>query len=118
MSQARVTAFHNLLKDIINIVSGKFPEDRDLEYARSQLELSLSVSARITVSSFMEGVTPFLDKIYHKDEAFFIDFSNNDEILSEMKLGEKWIQLDASEKEKLWKNVQKLVVLGNKILEE
>ena len=42
MSVARVNAFNNLLRDIVNIMATKFPEDRDIEWYKSQIELSAS----------------------------------------------------------------------------
>jgi len=116
MSVARVNAFNNLLRDIVNIMATKFPEDRDIEWYKSQIELSASVSPRKTITSFMQSVRPFLKYILHKDEQFFLCYVDSQESLQKLGLGKKWNQLEQQQKDALWKNVQKMVVLGDKIL--
>lgn len=118
MSVTRVTAFNNLLRDIVNIIAKRFPEDKDLEWYRSQIELSSSVSPRRTICSFMQGAKPYLKNIRDKDDKFFLYVADSSESLSKLRLGDKWESLSRHEKEALWKNVQKMVVLANKILSE
>lgn len=118
MSQTRIIAFNNKLRDIITIVANEFPEDRDLEYTRSQIELSISVSPRMTITTFMQSAQPYLEKISRKDEDFFLKVVKNDNTLKDMKLHEKWGKLTEEDREKLWRNVQKMVILGDKILSE
>lgn len=118
MSVARITAFNNLLRDIVQVVSERFPDDKELEYTKSQIELSVSVSPRKTIISFIKSTQPYLEKILHKDEAFFLELADKTTSLQPLSIGEKWLALDAAQREKLWKNVQKMVVLGNKIMTE
>jgi len=118
MALARVTAFNNLLRDIINLVSNKFPEDKDVAYTKSQIELAISVSPRGTISGFMKETKPYLEKILHKDEDFFLNMINDSKGLQGLAINDKWTYLNTVEKDRLWKNVQKMVVLGNKIMSE
>jgi|SRR6478609_7572698 len=118
MSIARITAFNNLLRDIVETLCRKFPHDKELDYTKSQVELSLSISPRTTIVSFIQSTQPYLEKILHKDEEFFLNLAGETKALSSLSIGDKWSQLEDGEKEKLWKNVQKMVVLGNKILAE
>ena len=116
MTIARVTAFNNLLREIFTIVSLKSPDDKDLEYTKNQIDLVFSVSPRKTITMFIKSTKPYLEKILHKDEVFFLDMANETEALEGLSLNTKWSTLSDVEKEKIWKNVQKMVVLGNKIL--
>jgi len=118
MADIRISAFNNLLRNIINIVASEFPEDRDLEYTRSQIELSFTVSPRTTIITFMKCLEPYIEKICRKDEDFFLNVVKKEKTLKNMKLHEKWDKLAINEREKLWKNVQKMVVLGDKILSD
>jgi hypothetical protein len=117
MSVARITAFNNLLRNIVDIVATKFPEDRDIEWYRSRIELSTSVSPRQTIISFMQTAQPYLKNILQKDEQFFLCVADSQQSLQKLGLGEKWDKLEGHEKDALWKNVQKMVLLGNKILQ-
>jgi hypothetical protein len=118
MSEIKVHAFNNLLHDIVQTISEKFPEDRDLEYTRSRIELSSSVSPRTTIVSFMDAVKPYLEKIAHKDEDFFLNIAGQEKSLKDMKLNEKWNSLDDKQREKIWRKVQQMVLLGDRILTE
>jgi len=118
MAVARVTAFNNLLQDIVNIVSRRFPEDKDLEYTRSKIELYVSLSPRQTISTFMKSAQPYLEEILNKNDAFFIGMAQQSDVFSTLQLDSKWSLLEDTDRETLWKNVQKMLVLGNKILSE
>lgn len=116
MSQARISAFNNLLRDIVTVVGNRFPDDRDLEQTKNQIEIALSMSPRTTITTFMQGVQPYLEKVAKQDEVFFLNYVQSDKTLKGMKLNDKWTGLDTAERNKIWRNVQKMVVLGDKIL--
>lgn len=118
MSVTRITAFNNLLRDIINVVATRFPNDKELEYTKSQIELSVSISPRGTITAFMQNARPYLEKILHKDEQFFLCMANGSKTLNGLQISQKWSSLTNEDKERLWRTVQKMVVLGNKILTE
>ena len=92
----------------------KFPEDRDIEWYKSQIELSASVSPRKTITLLVWLL--FLKYILHKDDSFSCCYVDSQESLQKLGLGKKWNQFADSQKDALWKNVQKMVVLGDKIL--
>lgn len=118
MSVTRITAFNNLLRDVINIVAARFPDDKDLEYTKSQIELSVSVSPKGTITTFMQNTRPYLEKILHKDEQFFLCMANGSKTLNGLQISQKWSLLTTEDRERLWRTIQKMVVLGNKILTE
>ena len=103
---------------MVNIVSQKFPDDKDLEYTKSQIELGVSVSPLSTITSFINNTRPYLEKILHKDEGFFLTVVEDHSAFKGMAISTKWHELTQSEKDHMWKNVQKMIVLGNKILTE
>ncbi len=118
MSIARITAFNNLLIDILSLVEKHFPGDKDLEYTKSQIELALSFSPGTTIASFMRDVKPYLEKIHNKDEHFFKNIADKEKSLKGLSLGKKWDVLEKPEREKVWRNVQKMIVLGDRILND
>ena len=118
MSVIRITKFHNYLRDVVTILSDRFPEDKEVEYTKSQIELAVSVSPRGTITTFMGSARPYLEKILHKDEQFFLCMADGTKSLKGLAINDKWGKLTDEDKDRLWKTVQKMVVLGNKILTE
>tara|TARA_B100001093_G_C26282862_1_gene781859 strand:- start:20 stop:391 length:372 start_codon:yes stop_codon:yes gene_type:complete len=69
----------------------------------------------------VEVVTPYKDKIFAKDETYFVNFDENgreklsreDEYLRDfLKMKEIYYQIDSSSKEVCWQYLQALVVLS------
>lgn len=115
---ARVIHFNNLLKDILSLLSARFPQDKDVEYTRNQVELATSVSTRRVIENFSNTVRPYLQKIHDRDETFFLNKATTDSYLQDLNIHDKWASLSKEDREHLWKNVQKMVILGDKILNE
>lgn len=113
-----VPIFNALLKDLINILSVRFPKDRELQCTKSKIEISFSVSPRLTIVHFVDHTRPFLEKIHNKDEEFFLKMAADDEDFGKLQIHEKWNNLTPDDKSRIWKNIQKMVVLGNKILND
>lgn len=111
---ARVSAFNNLLHDTMSLVSKKFPNDKELDYTKSQIELSLSMSPFVTITTFVTNAMPYVDEINKRDETYFLSKANNRSIL--LNLSDKWRDLTDSEKDKIWSNIQKMLRLGRKIM--
>ena len=113
---ALTMAFHKLLNDTINIIATKFPFDKEIQLTKSQIEISITMSPRYAVVSFMNEIDPYKDKIHNHDEEFFMRKSCKEITVSALNLSHKWDEFSLEEKENLWKNVTKLVKLGEKIL--
>jgi hypothetical protein len=118
MSYTRILAFQNILRDSLTLMSNKFPDDADIEDTRNKVELSTSISPHFVIVSFMQNVEPFVEKIKKRDERFFLKIAGEKKSLGSLKLGDKWHKLSEKEKDLLWKNVEKLVQLGNRILSD
>lgn len=111
-----IDTFCVILKDTLNVISRKFPDDRDVYFTQSQVEISINVSPRIVIETFLENVRPFEEKIKNKDEKFFLELASSDESLKCFEFGDKWRDFTEEEKELLFRNVQKLVTLARKAM--
>ena len=114
---SRHHAFNNLLQSTADIVSKRFPNDKDIDYARCKLEVAVSKSPRLPVLHFMDAVDPYREYIAARDEAFFLGVAKADDTLNCFNLGDKWKHLTEEDKDSLWRNVSKMVDLGDKIIE-
>ena len=112
-----IMAFHKLLTETIDIIANKFPLDKEIQYTKSQIDMSTNMSPRYAVVSFMEEIRPYKQKIDNRDEDFFIRKSCTEITISSLNLSEKWNEFSSNDKERLWNNVKKLMKLGEKILE-
>ena len=113
---SRIVAFNNLLQKTADLISNRFPDDRDIDYTRSKIELGVERAPRLAVVTFMEEVIPYRAYIDNRDEAFFLGKAKADDTLRCFNLGEKWKVLSETEKDMLWTNVSKMVALGEKIM--
>ena len=114
MSQTQ--SFCKILNETLAFITTKFPSDKDLEYSKSQIELALLVSQRLTITTFVNATTPFLAKIEARDSDFFLNVANAEPALACLKLGDKWGNLSPADQEYLWQNVKRLTVLGQKLI--
>ena len=108
-----ITAFNKLLLSTIHSLVKKFPKDKDIFFAYSQVELSMRMSPFLTVETFMESIDPYRNQIETKDENFFIHMANTDDTLQCFELSDKWKFLDTTERDALFANVLKLIKLGD-----
>ena len=113
---SRNGAFNSLLQSTADLVSKRFPNDRDIDYTRSRIDLAVSMSPRLAVVNFIEAVDPYRKYIKKRDEAFFLGMAKADDTLKCFNLGDKWTRLSDADKDVLWTNVTKMVSLGDKIM--
>jgi glycyl-tRNA synthetase alpha subunit len=110
----RITTFNKILLETLGELSNKFPQDRDIFYALSELEIAQNTvsSTRYVVTSFMESLSPFKKEIEEFNESFFLNLVCTDENLKCFNLADKWQFFSVTERAKLFATVQKLLKLG------
>lgn len=114
----RLTSFTKLLTKSIDFICDKFPQDRDISYTAYQISLSISVSPRLVLNTFMNNIVDYKQKIVDRDASFFLTLSNGTDGLQCFNLGEKWELFDSLEKEFVFQQVAKLIALGTLIQAE
>ena len=67
-----VTAFNDMMGQFLVELHKTFPEEKGLKKCLSAFDLMKASNPRLVVDGFMQGVTPYADKISSKDESFFI----------------------------------------------
>ena len=72
-----VTAFNDMMGQFLVELHKTFPEEKGLKKCLSAFDLMKASNPRLVVDGFMNGVTPYADKISAKDESFFIEESKN-----------------------------------------
>ena len=115
-------AFRTLFEEFMDNLEKIQPNDSSLKMLRS---LSSMMPTELIVSQFMSVVDPYKDKIYAKDESFFLNELTLDQeyvgsfIMKEVnKISELWVSpiLTEYNKECIWSYFINLMKLGYSIL--
>lgn len=122
-----VNAFNKYLDDFVSGVIELFPQDKDFRLARTSLNLLKTVNERYPVAFFQVYIKDYEKYIEEKNADFFLKKDYKDEvqvlngeqqkeafnIISRLK--DYWNQLETVNQDKIWKYLQGLVKLSQKI---
>lgn len=112
-SVARIAAFKKMVSEIVEIVQKH--TDVDLSVLTYHLDSALAVSPTTTLNAFVKDAKPYLKEICTRNADFFIDMSKGTTNMLDIPIAEVWSKLSEGEKEKIWENVEKLIVLAERI---
>lgn len=124
-------AFNNVLTDFIDDCILVFPEDRDFKVYKKGVNMLVKVNPKKVLTVFTEYTTIYREKILVKDEAFFLDNNNYTEVVSSKvensdkysesdifniinKIKGYWIELNDSNKTKIWDYLILLINISDK----
>ena len=110
-----VTAFNDMMGQFLVELHKTFPEEKGLKKCLSAFDLMKASNPRLVVDGFMNGVTPYADKISAKDESFFIEESKNLDFMKGVNLEKHWGTASENTKSAIWQYVQTLYMLGTTI---
>jgi hypothetical protein len=116
-SFVHISTFNSKLLDIVIKLLNKFPNDINLEYTKTQIELAKQLNSKLPALHFINEVSQHLDELDKRDETFFLSLvkSKYDDVLSSMDIPHKWTCLTKEEQNYLWTTTQSLVKLGTLI---
>ena len=114
--------FNMKVKEMARDLILVFPEDEDLRFLTSAMNIATMQDEHMMVSLFYTNVTKkYGQGILNRDETFFLekDYEELSNSSWSMKLVEKlkfyWTKLDTENKEAMWKYMHVLVALSEKI---
>lgn len=119
------TSFCQILKDFLNDIYMSYPDPKLLIFQQATNAMVMSNPLGV-VENFMKSVSKYSDKILAKDEAFFIEGGLEEHIQGEYsflteelkKITNIWKdpKTPLKTKNSIWKYLQILVKLGQKIV--
>ena len=118
MTTARINAFERILTTIVKRITDKFPKDRDVFNAATQIDLSLSLSKRKTIATLVESFRPFKTELLNRDVKFFLDLGTSGEGLASLDLGHRWSQFTKEEQDQLFTDAITLYNLSERLMNE
>ena len=118
--------FSTQLLNLMNTLSNRFPDDKDIQLGITGIEQLRSVNNKKVVDMFVLYCYKFRSEVMEKNDDFFLnrDFISEDlgkdqssggtEIMNNLK--RHWSELDNDEKEAIWKYLQVLMNLSDKYI--
>jgi len=92
-----------------------FPEEKGIKKMLTSFDLLKSTNPRLVVDGYMNGVSPYADKISAKDETFLLEEIENIEFLKELDIKRYWTKMSEGTKGATWQYLQTLYMLGTTI---
>lgn len=114
------------LLNLMNTLSNRFPDDKDIQLGITGIEQLRSVNNKKVVDMFVLYCYKFRSEVMEKNDDFFLnrDFISEDlgkdqssggtEIMNNLK--RHWGELDNDEREAIWKYLQVLMNLSDKYI--
>ena len=112
---ASVTAFNDMMSQFLVELHKTFPEEKGIKKMLTSFDLLKSTNPRLVVDGYMNGVSPYADKISAKDETFLLDEIENIEFLKELDIKRYWSKMSPNTKGATWQYLQTLYMLGTTI---
>jgi hypothetical protein len=113
---ASVTAFNDMMGQFLVELHKTFPDEKGIKKMMTSFDVLKTTNPRLVVDSFMNGVTPYADKISAKDETFLLSELENIEFIKELDIKSYWSRMSANTKDATWQYLQTLYMLGTTII--
>ena len=119
-------AFNNVLTDFIDDCILVFPEDTDFKVYKKGVNLLVKVNPKKVLTVFTEYTSIYREKILVKEEDFFLNTDYTDIVSSNSKYSESdifniinkikgyWVELNDSNKTKIWDYMILLINISDK----
>lgn len=112
---ASVSAFNDMMSQFLVELHKTFPEEKGIKKMLTSFDLLKSTNPRLVVDGYMNGVSPYADKISAKDETFLLEEIENIDFLKELDIKRYWSKMSPNTKGATWQYLQTLYMLGTTI---
>jgi|TARA_R110002020_G_scaffold203375_1_gene407019 hypothetical protein len=112
---ASVSAFNDMMSQFLVELHKTFPEEKGIKKMLTSFDLLKSTNPRLVVDGYMNGVSPYADKISAKDETFLLEEIENIDFLKELDIKRYWSKMSEGTKGATWQYLQTLYMLGTTI---
>lgn len=123
-----IKTFNNQIYNLVNTMSRRFPNDKDIKLAVTVIETLKSTNPKKSIDVFLLYAYKYRDRIMAQEEAFFLEreysTANSEEIKKKFSvniiqnLKDNWSSLDLNERENIWKYLKVLIKLTDKYIKE
>lgn len=112
-----VSSWCDMMENFLNELSKTFPNESGIKKYRSSYDLVRKANPRKCVESFMMACKDYSGEIMQKDEAFFVEKSDEISFLKDLNLRKHWKDPDVTQgtRDAIWQYIQTLYILGTTI---
>lgn len=113
---ASVSAFNDMMGQFLVELHKTFPEEKGIKKMLSSFDVLKSSNPRLVVDAYMNGVSPYADKISAKDDTFLLKEIDSIDFLKDLNIKSYWKRMSSSTKDATWQYLQTLYMLGTTIV--
>lgn len=112
---ASVSAFNDMMGQFLVELHKTFPEEKGIKKMLSSFDVLKSSNPRLVVDAYMNGVSPYADKISSKDDTFLLKEIDSIDFLKDLNIKSYWTRMSPNTKDATWQYLQTLYMLGTTI---
>lgn len=112
---ASVTAFNDMMAQFLVELHKTFPEEKGIKKMMTSFDMLKTTNPRLVVDGFMNGVSPYADKISTKDDSFLLKEMKTIDMLKDLDVAKNWDTMSEGTKAAIWQYLQTLYMLGTTI---
>lgn len=112
---ASVSAFNDMMGQFLVELHKTFPEEKGIKKMLSSFDVLKSSNPRLVVDAYMNGVSPYADKISSKDDTFLLKEIDSIDFLKDLNIKSYWKRMSPNTKDATWQYLQTLYMLGTTI---
>lgn len=112
-----VSAFNDMMQQFLDELVLTFPEEKSFRKFQANFQLLRKTNPRSPLNSYMESITPYVNSIMQRDEAFFKDNSKDIPFLTQINIKGIWTdELAETTKNTIWQYLQTMYIIGTTIM--
>lgn len=111
-----ISAWCDMLSQFLEELEQTFPEEKYIKKYATSFDILRKSNPRKCIETFMVGCNPFSEQIMTKNEAFFLDGTQDNQLIKDLNLQKLWTNdLSENTKNAIWQYLQTLFILGTTI---
>lgn len=111
-----ISAFNDMMEQFVTELVSTFPNETSFKKYQLTLQVARKANPRSILTTFMESVSPYSQKLMEKDETFMTEDAKNIELINDLKITNIWTpDLSENTKNAIWQYLQTLYLLGTTI---
>lgn len=111
-----INAWCDMMGQFLDELEQTFDDEPAIKKCVVSFDLLRKANPRKCVDTYMNGCSKFSDKIMSKDESFFLETSDEIELLRDLNIKKHWTtDLSENSKNAIWQYIQTLYILGTTI---
>lgn len=117
--QIQIQAFNAKFIQLLDFFAKKFPNDREISYALTQMDSAVTLTPKLPALHFMKEIFPYIDHLYERNEDFLLELKQSKyaDVLGHLSLDEKWKLMSEPDRDYFWSTTKSLHRLGEKIMD-